>query len=276
MFKYWRDYVLVFQTIFGVISVVPVLAPMFGEESVEVVEQRIVAQREDDEVLTPDPKPDRSPSLVEVVGPGDLEPMGAEFPILGGVGQVFTLLQDFSWEMGQIGLHGDDRYGPQILEFGRPITVEQFKQRVEGLDSLLREVTEVIAVGTASCRGDEDVEARRAAERSRMLAGWLREAYPRGVQAGELNFYALNLGKYRCTDPRQDEHWQRRIVLIAVNRPSVAVDLGSNDLRAALTGLPSIPLEPDDYALFHLAPMLTSYGPAGRAEEVDRRAQAVK
>lgn len=101
-----------------------------------------------------------------------------------------------------------------------------FKQKLNnnGINNLLKESSDVIAVGTASCIGGSFEEDTRGYDRARNIIGWLRELpFDKKLE----NLYLLNLGKYAesCEESTSREFEQRIVLIVSVIKKQEGVDI---------------------------------------------------
>lgn len=113
----------------------------------------------------------------------------------------------------------------------------------------LRNVTDVIAIGTASEEGRRVREKERAGARANTAANWIRRVTTTGTQIWE-----LNLGQFRsrCSTAVETEStsWQRPFMMVSVSSKDPGVDL-SEALSNAMTGKSNLP-SPGCYTAFEL------------------------
>lgn len=153
----------------------------------------------------------------------------------GVYGHVFVLSDDFCWLYEA---DGGDSAEPQVELVGRPQdpeAVPRFLQK-PALQEQLRLSTDVIAVGVASCEGNEDDETDRAGRRSEMLAYWLRGVKPSQDEDSLPRIHRLNLGQHRGCPAGAAEvttRRQRPVLFIALIREP-GVELGDHDLMLVL------------------------------------------
>lgn len=231
-----------------VVAALIFVASALGEEAVvrlfEAGWQRLQANREaketgdhhkPDYVEPPAPEPSEpvptvqppSPPPPPPVIPWDLTP-GKEF-------DIFVLSQEYRWELGTNRVMRPDGI---LADMGQnfDLLLEQHGRRYKDL----------IAVGTASCEGEEGVEIDRAEGRAEQMILWLREALDRIGDREERHLYRLNLGRYRsCAGSLfSSTERQRRIILIAIKerRPDMGLTALGQALRAELDDPGRLPL----------------------------------
>jgi len=160
-------------------------------------------------------------------------------------GHVFVLSDDFCWLFGQDGSNEE----PQVELAGVPqdqnAVVSYLKE--PSLQAQLRIVTDVIAVGLASCEGTDYTEGWRAERRADMLLHWLRLA-----KGGTLNHvHRVNLGRYQHCSPESTAESTRRqrpvLFMALIRRPDVH-HLSHRDLLEAVQAAEGLDLDLQGFA----------------------------
>lgn len=153
--------------------------------------------------------------------PEEVPPAPPDFPwefTPGKEFDVFALTKEYQWEPKTT----------KVVSPGGGLADMRSK-----LESLLgqygRRYHDLIAVGTASCEGEEEEELVRARDRADQLTDWLRDALTQIGDDRERHLYSLNLGRFneRCSGPVTDATGnQRRVIVIAVKdrRPDMDLD----------------------------------------------------
>lgn len=182
--------------------------------------------------------------------PASEEPEWVESPFADPAitGTVFVLSQEYAWVRGERGDAAGDSRIDYHGERHKLSLIDRYLTS-PGLQEHLRQASDVIAVGLASCEGSFAEEGRRAAARAEALAARLRAVYPPGRALGSLQLWEWSWGRFgtECPGARPEEtRGQRRIVIVALRRgPGVA--LRAEDLHAAMEGSPALRVRPSDY-----------------------------
>lgn len=157
------------------------------------------------------------PALAALPPPAPPNPGEGEWvAIRGDKIDVFVLTQEYRWELGTTNVKTP---GGAIAAMDRK------------LGALLTQgggrYHDLIAVGTASCEGNDIRESDRAADRAHELVRWLRDALQGIDDRTDRNLYRLRLGRFRSCEGsmRRDTADQRRVILVAVKQRLAALDL---------------------------------------------------
>ncbi|MBG1271938.1 serine/threonine-protein kinase [Nostoc sp. WHI] len=119
----------------------------------------------------------------------------------------------------------------------------------EGIEKIMEVPTEIISVGTASCKGDIAVQERLALERSKQIRLLVKKLFINipSIKGDRL----LNLGQFQRSDcqAKQDlTTYQRSIIIIGVKKQSAGLNL-DEALRDRLTKKPFADFKLEDYSL---------------------------
>lgn len=139
----------------------------------------------------------------------------------------------------------------QVQSNDKVISLDLLKLNLEqdGIQNIMDNPSEIIAVGTASCEGKIAIEQRRALERSRRIQLLARKLFSNAPNIK--GYRLLNLGQFRRNDcqPNQDATaYQRSIMIIGVRNQSPGVIL-DEALRDRLEKKPFADFKLDDYSL---------------------------
>lgn len=119
----------------------------------------------------------------------------------------------------------------------------------EGIEKIMEVPSEIISVGTASCKGDIAVQERLALERSKQIRLLVKKLFINipSIKSDRL----LNLGQFQLSDcqVKQDlTTYQRSIIIIGVKKESPGVIL-DEALRDRLKKKPFADFKLEDYSL---------------------------
>lgn len=161
-------------------------------------------------------------------------------------GFVFVLSEEFCWIRGR---QGGPTELPQVERLGTPVAEKEVLAflKSDGLQHQMRAATDVVAVGLASCEGQESRELRRAEARAMQLVYWLRQAHP----ADHLvNLWRVNVGQHRGPCPGAtalETRRQRPVLFVALVRKRGIERIGNQVVYEALGSLPDHVLCVEDY-----------------------------
>ena len=128
---------------------------------------------------------------------------------------IFALSQEYRWGLGTNAVIDPDG---QSADMGNNLE--------ELLEQYGRNYQDLIAVGTASCEGEEGPESVRAGSRGQQMIIWLRRALQRIGDTKERPLYYLNLGRFKSCDGSQTGQTgdQRRVIVVAVKQKPQDMD----------------------------------------------------
>ncbi|MBD2776228.1 serine/threonine protein kinase [Iningainema tapete] len=155
---------------------------------------------------------------------------------------VAVLSVEYKWLLGS---DYQVKYNDQIIN----LDALKANLEAEGIQRIMQNPTEIISVGTASCEGTQEVEERRAFERSKQiqLLGKKIFSNTQSVQGYRL----LNLGQFQRSDCQKNQDltaYQRSIIIIGVKKKSEGVIL-DEALRDRLEKKPFADFKLEDYSL---------------------------
>ena len=155
--------------------------------------------------------------------------------------RIFTLSKEHNWLFEsdeEIELEGGPRSESYIVG-----TMKRLKQ-----DDSVRELNDIILLGTASCEGTPSHINAIARRRAAQLAVWF------GAPLGQQHVYSVNLGYFAAEDcsaySEEERREQRRIVIVGVERRGPQVDLVSA-LRNALASEGALGIDAKSYSNFN-------------------------
>jgi eukaryotic-like serine/threonine-protein kinase len=155
---------------------------------------------------------------------------------------VAVLSVEYKWLLGS---------NFQVQSNDRVISLDLLKLNLEqdGIQNIMEDPSEIIAVGTASCEGKIAIEQRRALERSRRIQLLARRLFKN--TSNVKGYRLLNLGQFRRSDCQRNQDttaYQRSMIIIGVRNPSPGVIL-DEALRDRLEKKPFADFQLDDYSL---------------------------
>lgn len=108
--------------------------------------------------------------------------------------------------------------------------------------------SDIIAVGSASCEGDNDKENKRADIRSKQMALWIKEIFPDVNKPNKTILSTLSLGQYASGCSSYYNSSQRKLIIIGVTKKSFGVNI-KQALKNVLSRNNS-PMNPEYYSKF--------------------------
>ncbi|MEH1969201.1 serine/threonine-protein kinase [Nostoc sp.] len=119
----------------------------------------------------------------------------------------------------------------------------------EGIEKIMEASSEIISVGTASCKGDTAVQERVALERSKQIQILVKKIF---INTPSVKIYRLlNLGQFQrsnCQTNHDLSTYQRSVIIIGVKKQSAGVIL-DEALRNRLEKKPFADFKLEDYSL---------------------------
>ncbi|WP_341524717.1 serine/threonine-protein kinase [Nostoc sp. UHCC 0302] len=137
------------------------------------------------------------------------------------------------------------QYNDQVISVG----LLKLNLEEEGIEKLMDESSEIISVGTASCKGNSEVEERKALERSQEIQILAKKLFSNTARIK--GFRLLNLGQFLrsdCQAPQDLTAYQRSIIIIGVKQKTAGVIL-DEALRDRLENKPFADFKLKDYSL---------------------------
>ncbi|RCJ22677.1 serine/threonine protein kinase [Nostoc sp. ATCC 43529] len=119
----------------------------------------------------------------------------------------------------------------------------------EGIQNIMEDPSEIISVGTASCKGNLEFQERLALERSLQIQLLVKKIFIN--QPSVKDYRLLNLGQFQRTDCQAHQDlttYQRSIIIIGVKRESTSVII-DEALRNRLEKKPFADFKLEDYSL---------------------------
>ncbi|WP_445633740.1 serine/threonine-protein kinase [Nostoc sp. DSM 114161] len=155
---------------------------------------------------------------------------------------IAVLSQQYKWVVGsnfQI-QHNDQTISLNLLK----LNLEQ-----EGIQNIMEEPTEIISVGTTSCKGNIEFQQRVALERSLQIQLLVKKIFIN--QPSIKGYRLLNLGQFKRSDCQTHQDlttYQRSIIIIGVKKESTSV-IVDEALRNRLEKKPFADFKLEDYSL---------------------------
>ncbi|MEH1820310.1 MAG: serine/threonine-protein kinase [Nostoc sp.] len=119
----------------------------------------------------------------------------------------------------------------------------------EGIEKIMESPSEIISVGTASCKSDRAVQERVALERSKQIQLLVRKIFTNTPNIKQ--YRLLNLGQFQRSNCQKNQDltaYQRSVVIIGVKKKSAGVIL-DEALRNRLEKKPFADFKLEDYSL---------------------------
>lgn len=165
-----------------------------------------------------------------------------------GAGEILILDQAYRWRLESTSAieyaDGTGLFSYQEEILGKP-----------GIKERLDMAVQVIALGVASCEGNERRESKRAADRAMHLAAWVNEVAPT-----DLTTYTLSLGRFNgeCEGSARETSDQRRVVLLAIYErdPDLKINVAMWRELQELSQTGRLRLDPSMYGDFEYAEAL--------------------
>ncbi|MEH2060810.1 MAG: serine/threonine-protein kinase [Nostoc sp.] len=139
----------------------------------------------------------------------------------------------------------------QIKDNDGIISIDLLKLSLEqeSIENIMEAPSEIISLGTASCKGDTAVEERLALERSQQIQLLVKKLFINTPSVK--NYRLLNLGQFQRSDCQANQDvttYQRSIIIIGVKRESSGVII-DEALRDRLEKKPFADFKLEDYSL---------------------------
>ncbi|MEH1943831.1 MAG: serine/threonine-protein kinase [Nostoc sp.] len=162
----------------------------------------------------------------------------------GRVGEfnVAVLSLEYKWLLGS---NFQIKYNDEIISLDLlKLNLEQ-----EGIQKIMEDTSEIISVGTVSCKGNIAVQERMALERSKQIQLLVKKLF---INTPSVKSYRLlNLGQFQRSDCQTNQDltkYQRSIIIIGVKKQSAGLIL-DEALRDRLEKKPFADFKLEDYSL---------------------------
>jgi hypothetical protein len=155
---------------------------------------------------------------------------------------IAVLSVEYKWLLGS---NFQIKYNDQVIS----LEVLKLNLEQEGIQKIMKNPSEIISVGTASCEGNVEVEQRRALERSKQIQILAKKLFSNTPSVK--GYRLLNLGRFQqinCRANREITAYQRSVILIGVKKESANVIL-DEALRDRLDKKPFADFKLEDYSL---------------------------
>lgn len=208
-----------------------------GDQRIELRGERIVARR---------PVPPITSGIRKIVDPRSGDHLATAYPTVlpDARGDVFVLSKSFRWALGT---SADLVDVPAIEYMGQPVSEEEVLKhlRSEGIQNQMALATDLVAVGLASCEGNDETELVRSQRRADHLIHLLEKVKP----PRPVHLLDLALGRYTGVCHRGgDTSDQRPVVFLALIRDEGAGPLEDKQLTEAMSRAVGLDIRPSQYA----------------------------
>ncbi|MEH2277883.1 MAG: serine/threonine-protein kinase [Nostoc sp.] len=155
---------------------------------------------------------------------------------------IAVLSLEYKWLSGS---NFQIKYNDEIISLDLlKLNLEQ-----EGIQNIMQDSTEIISVGTVSCKADIAVQERMALERSKQIQFLVKNLF---INTPSVKSYRrLNLGQFQRSDCQGNQDltkYQRSIIIIGVKKKSAGLIL-DEALRDRLQKKPFADFKLEDYSL---------------------------
>lgn len=155
---------------------------------------------------------------------------------------IAVLSLEYKWLLGS---NFQIKYNDEIISLDLlKLNLEQ-----EGIQNIMENPSEIISVGTVSCKGNIAVQQRMALERSKQIQFLAKKIF---INTPSVKGYRiLNLGQFQRSDCQANQDltkYQRSIIIIGVKKQSAGVIL-DEALRDRLEKKPFTDFKLEDYSL---------------------------
>ncbi|MEH1911112.1 serine/threonine-protein kinase [Nostoc sp.] len=155
---------------------------------------------------------------------------------------IAVLSLEYKWLLGS---NFQIKYNNEIISLDLlKLNLEQ-----EGIQNIMEDPSEIISVGTVSCKGDIAVEERMALERSKQIQYLVKNLF---INTPSVKGYRiLNLGQFQRSDCQGNQDltkYQKSIIIIGVKKQSAGLIL-DEALRDRLEKKPFADFKLEDYSL---------------------------
>ncbi|MEH2412520.1 serine/threonine-protein kinase [Nostoc sp.] len=155
---------------------------------------------------------------------------------------IAVLSLEYKWLLGS---NFQIKYNDEIISLDLlKLNLEQ-----EGIQNIMEDPSEIISVGTVSCKGDTAVQERMALERSKQIQFLVKNLF---INTPSVKGYRiLNLGQFQRSDCQANQDltkYQKSIIVIGVKKQSAGLIL-DEALRDRLEKKPFADFKLEDYSL---------------------------
>ncbi|MCC5622220.1 serine/threonine-protein kinase [Nostoc sp. CHAB 5715] len=155
---------------------------------------------------------------------------------------VAVLSLKYKWLLGS---NFQIKYNDEIIS----VDLLKLNLEQEGIQNIMQDPSEIISVGTVSCKGNIEVQQRMALERSKQIQFLVKNLF---INTPNIkNYRILNLGQFQRSDCQANQDltkYQRSIIIIGVKKQSPGVIL-DEALRDRLEKKPFADFKLEDYSL---------------------------
>ena len=155
---------------------------------------------------------------------------------------IAVLSLKYKWLLGS---NFQIKYNDEIIS----LDLLKFNLEQEGIQNIMEDPSDIIAVGTVSCKANIAVQERMALERSKQIQSLVKNLF---INTPSVKGYRiLNLGQFQRSDCQGNQDltkYQRSIIIIGVKKQSVGVIL-DEALRDRLQKKPFADFKLEDYSL---------------------------
>ncbi|MEH2267048.1 MAG: serine/threonine-protein kinase [Nostoc sp.] len=155
---------------------------------------------------------------------------------------IAVLSLEYKWLVGS---KFQIKYNDEIIS----IDLLKLNLEQEGIDKIMEAPSEIISVGTASCKGDTAVQEGVALERSKQIQLLVKKIF---INTPSVKGYRLlNLGQFQRSNCQVNQDlttYQRSVIIIGVKKESAGVIL-DEALRNRLEKKPFADFKLEDYSL---------------------------
>ncbi|MEH2143788.1 serine/threonine-protein kinase [Nostoc sp.] len=155
---------------------------------------------------------------------------------------IAILSLEYKWLLGS---NFQIKYNDEIIS----LDLLKFNLEQEGIQNIMEDPSEIIAVGTVSCKGNIAVQERMALERSKQIQFLVKNLF---INTPSVKGYRiLNLGQFQRIDCQGNQDltkYQRSIIIIGVKKKSAGLIL-DEALRDRLQKKPFADFKLEDYSL---------------------------
>ncbi|MHC5757794.1 protein kinase domain-containing protein [Nostoc sp.] len=155
---------------------------------------------------------------------------------------IAVLSLEYKWLLGS---NFQIKYNDEIIS----IDLLKLNLEQEGIDKIMEAPSEIISVGTASCKGDTAVQEGVALERSKQIQILVKNLF---INTPSVKGYRLlNLGQFQRSNCQVNQDlttYQRSVIIIGVKKESAGVII-DEALRNRLEKKPFADFKLEDYSL---------------------------
>ena len=155
---------------------------------------------------------------------------------------IAILSLEYKWLLGS---NFQIKYNDEIIS----LDLLKFNLEQEGIQNIMEDPSEIIAVGTVSCKANIAVQERMALEHSKQIQSLVKNLF---INTPSVKGYRiLNLGQFQRSDCQGNQDltkYQRSIIIIGVKKKSAGLIL-DEALRDRLEKKPFADFKLEDYSL---------------------------